>query len=153
MSRIVLNCRASFMDIPFCNSKLKTPQPILLILFYAHCHIKWQLMPNFYWTKLCLNEWHFMLNWLQKKDEYKELTIKFIHFEKATKNRKKNPQWRVRVLSQIREQMRLGTNLWHEKSILGWFGQPGQYCEKKFGANYEQLLRPVFLCFHGEKIN
>jgi hypothetical protein len=25
--------------------------------------------------------------------------------------------------------------------------------KKKFGANYEQLLRPVFLCFQGQKIN
>ena len=25
--------------------------------------------------------------------------------------------------------------------------------KKKFGADYEQLLRPVFLCFHGQKIN
>ena len=24
--------------------------------------------------------------------------------------------------------------------------------KKKFGADYEQLLRPVFLCFHGQKI-
>ena len=23
--------------------------------------------------------------------------------------------------------------------------------KKKFGADYEQLLRPVFICFHGEK--
>ena len=33
--------------------------------------------------------------------------------------------------SQIRRQMSLGTYLEYEKSILGWFGQPGQYCEKK----------------------
>ena len=26
----------------------------------------------------------------------------------------------------------------NEKSILGRFGQLGQYCEKKFGADYEQ---------------
>ena len=25
--------------------------------------------------------------------------------------------------------------------------------KKKFGADYEQLLRPAFLCFHGQKIN
>jgi hypothetical protein len=25
--------------------------------------------------------------------------------------------------------------------------------KKKFGADYEQLLRPVFLCFQGQKIN
>jgi hypothetical protein len=47
--------------------------------------------------------------------------------------------------SQIRRQMSLGTFLKYEKSILGWFGQPGQYCEKKFGPDYEQLLRLVFM--------
>ena len=26
-----------------------------------------------------------------------------------------------------------------------------QYCEKKFGAYYEELLRLGFLCFHGQK--
>ena len=31
---------------------------------------------------------------------------------------------RVGPQPQIREQMRLGTYLYHEKSILGWFGQP-----------------------------
>ena len=25
--------------------------------------------------------------------------------------------------------------------------------KKKFGADYEQLLRPVFLCLHGPKMN
>ena len=25
--------------------------------------------------------------------------------------------------------------------------------KKKFGAHYEQLLKPVFVCFHGQKIN
>ena len=44
-----------------------------------------------------------------------------------------------------------GTFLGYEKSILGWFGQPGQYCETKFGADYEQLLRPVFYVFMGKK--
>ena len=32
----------------------------------------------------------------------------------------------------------------HEKSILGWFGQTGNTVKKKFGTNYEQLLRLVF---------
>ena len=41
--------------------------------------------------------------------------------------------------------------LWYEKSILGWFGQPGCTCEKKLGANYEQRLRAGFLCFQGQK--
>ena len=49
--------------------------------------------------------------------------------------------------------MSLGTYLKYEKSILGWFGQPGSTVKKKFGADYEQLLRPVFLCFHEQKIN
>ena len=30
------------------------------------------------------------------------------------------------VVAQMRRQMSLGTYLLHEKSILGWFGQPGQ---------------------------
>ena len=46
-----------------------------------------------------------------------------------------------------------GTFLGYEKSILGWFGQPGHTCEIKVWADYEQLLRPVFLCFHDQKIN
>ena len=25
--------------------------------------------------------------------------------------------------------------------------------KKKFGADYEQLLRPIFLSFHGQKMN
>ena len=33
------------------------------------------------------------------------------------------------------------------KSILGLFGQSGRTCEKKFGADDEQLLRPVFFMF------
>lgn len=40
--------------------------------------------------------------------------------------------------------------LYCEKSILCWFGQ---YCEKKIGADYKQLWRPIFLCFHGQKTN
>ena len=28
----------------------------------------------------------------------------------------------------------------------------GQYCEKKLGADFEQLLRPGFLWFHGQKL-
>ena len=36
-----------------------------------------------------------------------------------------------------------------------WAGLGSQavLVKKKFGADYEQLLRPVFLCFHGQKIN
>jgi hypothetical protein len=59
----------------------------------------------------------------------------------------------LQFYTQIRRQMSLGTCLWYEKSILGWFGQPGCTCEKKIGANYEQLLRPVLLWFHGHKID
>ena len=36
-------------------------------------------------------------------------------------------------------------------SILGWFGQPGSTVKKKFGADYEQLLRPVFFRFSWAK--
>jgi hypothetical protein len=34
-----------------------------------------------------------------------------------------------------------------------WAGLGSQavLVKKKFGADYEQLLRPVFICFHGEK--
>ena len=32
-------------------------------------------------------------------------------------------------------------------------GSKAVLVKKKFGADYEQLLRPVFLCFHGQKIN
>ena len=36
-----------------------------------------------------------------------------------------------------------------------WTGLGSQavLVKKKFGADYEQLLRPVLLCFHGQKIN
>ena len=47
--------------------------------------------------------------------------------------------------------MSLGTYLYYETSILGWFGQPGRTCEKKFGADYEQLLRPLESIFYGGK--
>jgi hypothetical protein len=32
-------------------------------------------------------------------------------------------------------------------------GSRASMVKKKFGADYEQLLRPIFLCFHGQKIN
>jgi hypothetical protein len=36
---------------------------------------------------------------------------------------------------------------------LGWVGfGPVGNTEKKLGADYEQLLRAVFSCFHGQKI-
>ena len=34
--------------------------------------------------------------------------------------------------------------------IWAGFGPVG-IIENKFGADYEQLLRPVFSCFHGQK--
>ena len=49
--------------------------------------------------------------------------------------------------------MSLGTYLQYEKSILDWFLQPDSTVKKKFGVDYEQLLRPILLCFHGQKIN
>ena len=39
--------------------------------------------------------------------------------------------------------------IWKINSGLVW--ATGQYCEKKFGADYEQLLRPVFYVFMGKK--
>ena len=50
---------------------------------------------------------------------------------------------------QIREQMRLGTYLWHEKSMV-WAAGP-IHEKKKFGADYEKLLRAVFSTFCGQK--
>ena len=47
--------------------------------------------------------------------------------------------------------MGLRTYLLQEKSILGCFGQPGQYLKKKFGAHYEQVLRPIFFVFMVKK--
>ena len=47
--------------------------------------------------------------------------------------------------------MCFGTYLWHEKSILGWFGQPGQYW-KKWGLIMSNFWGR-FLCFHGQKNN
>ena len=42
--------------------------------------------------------------------------------------------------------------LWYEKSILGWFRQPGRTCQKKkLGVNYQQLLRAFFYVFKGKK--
>ena len=38
-----------------------------------------------------------------------------------------------------------------EYEILADFGPAGN-TEKNFWADYEQLLRAVFLCFHGQKI-
>ena len=38
-----------------------------------------------------------------------------------------------------------------EYEIWADFGPVG-YTEKKFWADYEQLLRPGFSCFHGQKI-
>ena len=51
---------------------------------------------------------------------------------------------------QIRRQMGLGTDLYYEKSILGC--GLGWTVKKKVWADYEQLLRPIFLSFHGQKI-
>ena len=50
--------------------------------------------------------------------------------------------------SQIRKQMRLGTYLYYEKTILGSGLWAGLDCEKKVWADYEQLLRPRFFIFH-----
>jgi hypothetical protein len=61
----------------------------------------------------------------------------------------------VEFPAQIRRQMRLGTYLLYEKSILGcglWAGL-GWTVKKKVWADYEQLLWPVFLSFHGQEIN
>ena len=95
--------------------------------------------------------------------KYKEssMNIKFDYwkcirmYEKAqlrSNFRKEISPW-LGLEPQIREQILVGTYLWYEKSILGWFGQPGLYLKKKFEANYEQLLRLVFLSFHGQKID
>ena len=39
---------------------------------------------------------------------------------------------------------------WYGISVFGPFGQTGQYW-KNFSANYKQILRAVFSCFHGQK--
>ena len=40
----------------------------------------------------------------------------------------------------------------YETGIEIWAGfRPVGITEKKIGADYEQLLRPVFSCFHGQK--
>ena len=59
--------------------------------------------------------------------------------------------WPWDIWPQIREQMLVPDILWYEKSILGWFGQSGRTCEKKFGANYEQLFKEFFYVFKGKK--
>jgi hypothetical protein len=32
-------------------------------------------------------------------------------------------------------------------------GSWAEFVKKKFGDDYEQLLRPIFLCFHGQQMN
>ena len=53
---------------------------------------------------------------------------------------------------QISRQMDLGTYLQYEKSIMGWFKQPGQYWKNSLGqlcAVYEG----VFFCFRWQNLN
>ena len=42
--------------------------------------------------------------------------------------------------------------IYNMENILGWFGQPGQYLKKKFGADYEQFLKRFFLFSWAKKI-
>ena len=53
---------------------------------------------------------------------------------------------------QIREQMSLKTHFQYEFSILGRFGQSRLQRKKIPIVISMQLLRPVFLCFHGQTI-
>ena len=53
--------------------------------------------------------------------------------------------------SQIREQMCLETHFQYEFSFLGCFGQSGCREKEIQTAISMLLLRPAFLCFHGEK--
>ena len=55
-------------------------------------------------------------------------------------------------ISQIWRQMSLGTFLWYEKSILGWFGQLGRTCEKKsLGPIMSNFWAQFFHVFMGKK--
>ena len=82
----------------------------------------------------------FHVELITKKDEYKELTIKFIHFEKATKNRKKSTMKGKGPITDKRTDASwdMKNQFWAVGSGLGWT------VKKKVWAHYEQLLRPVF---------
>ena len=60
-------------------------------------------------------------------------------------------QWYAKVPSTDKETDKSWEKfiLWKVNSGLVWAAV--QYCEKKFGAYYEELLRLGFLCFHGQK--
>ena len=51
----------------------------------------------------------------------------------------------------IIEKSRCGRCLWNRNWDLGWIWADWQYWKKRFWADYEQLLRVVFSCFHGQK--